>query len=174
MLHVWVNQDDQSDLSLALCIIASWHVRYLNGWLLKWSEFGPLFVNFLVQNIGVFRMLYFDLCYCQIFLFVRSPIKRRKWHRRKNFQNQEPCLMRDVYFKNMKWQAVIKVDKKQIHLGNCWFARRDCAFVWQVVLWIHLFFSFLIEKMCRRGDKRWLPYLSMNIFLFARSLIIIK
>ena len=137
-----------------------------------------LFVNFLVQNIGVFR---------QIFLFVRSPIKRRKWHRRKNFQNQEPCLMRDVYFKNMNWQAVIKVDKKQIHLGNCWFARRGCPFVWQVVLWIHLlllfsfFFSFFLFsfflfnwKRGRRGNERWLPYLSMAILLFAGSLIIVK
>ncbi|XP_062156199.1 ethylene-responsive transcription factor-like protein At4g13040 [Alnus glutinosa] len=46
------------------------------------------------------------------------PVKRRKRHRRKHFQNQEPCLMRGVYFKNMKWQAAIKVDKKQIHLGT--------------------------------------------------------
>lgn len=46
------------------------------------------------------------------------PIKRRKRHRRKLFQNQEPCLMRGVYYKNMKWQAAIKVDKKQIHLGT--------------------------------------------------------
>ncbi|KAF3435946.1 hypothetical protein FNV43_RR23038 [Rhamnella rubrinervis] len=46
------------------------------------------------------------------------PIKRRKRHRRKHFQNQEPCLMRGVYYKNMKWQAAIKVDKKQIHLGT--------------------------------------------------------
>ncbi|KAB1214485.1 hypothetical protein CJ030_MR5G010375 [Morella rubra] len=46
------------------------------------------------------------------------PIKRRKRHRRKHFQNQETCLMRGVYFKNMKWQAAIKVDKKQIHLGT--------------------------------------------------------
>ncbi|KAK7256101.1 hypothetical protein RIF29_29535 [Crotalaria pallida] len=46
------------------------------------------------------------------------PVKRRKRHRRKNWQNQEPCLMRGVYFKNMKWQAAIKVDKKQIHLGT--------------------------------------------------------
>ncbi|QCE11478.1 AP2-like ethylene-responsive transcription factor [Vigna unguiculata] len=46
------------------------------------------------------------------------PIKRRKRHRRKNLHNQEPCLMRGVYFKNMKWQAAIKVDKKQIHLGT--------------------------------------------------------
>ncbi|KAM7264457.1 hypothetical protein ACFE04_002140 [Oxalis oulophora] len=46
------------------------------------------------------------------------PIKRRKRHRRKQIQNQETCLMRGVYFKNMKWQAAIKVDKKQIHLGT--------------------------------------------------------
>ncbi|XP_071698396.1 ethylene-responsive transcription factor-like protein At4g13040 isoform X2 [Rutidosis leptorrhynchoides] len=44
--------------------------------------------------------------------------KRRKRHRRKNFENQEACVMRGVYFKNMKWQAAIKVDKKQIHLGT--------------------------------------------------------
>ncbi|KAK4366214.1 hypothetical protein RND71_014094 [Anisodus tanguticus] len=45
-------------------------------------------------------------------------VKRRKRHRRKHFENQEPCLMRGVYFKNMKWQAAIKFDKKQIHLGT--------------------------------------------------------
>ncbi|XP_039001025.1 ethylene-responsive transcription factor-like protein At4g13040 [Hibiscus syriacus] len=50
--------------------------------------------------------------------FPGQPIKRRKRHRRKHVQNQEPCLMRGVYFKNMKWQAAIKVDKKQIHLGT--------------------------------------------------------
>ncbi|XP_039039401.1 ethylene-responsive transcription factor-like protein At4g13040 isoform X2 [Hibiscus syriacus] len=50
--------------------------------------------------------------------FPGKPIKRRKRHRRKHLQNQEPCLMRGVYFKNMKWQAAIKVDKKQIHLGT--------------------------------------------------------
>ncbi|GKU86017.1 hypothetical protein SLEP1_g606 [Rubroshorea leprosula] len=49
---------------------------------------------------------------------VEQPIKRRKRHRRKHVHNQEPCLMRGVYFKNMKWQAAIKVDKKQIHLGT--------------------------------------------------------
>ncbi|XP_076886062.1 ethylene-responsive transcription factor-like protein At4g13040 isoform X1 [Bidens hawaiensis] len=47
-----------------------------------------------------------------------SVFKRRKRHRRKHFENQEPCLMRGVYYKNMKWQAAIKVDKKQIHLGT--------------------------------------------------------
>ncbi|KAL3850419.1 hypothetical protein ACJIZ3_012301 [Penstemon smallii] len=45
-------------------------------------------------------------------------IKRRKRHRRKHVENQEPCTIRGVYFKNMKWQAAIKVDKKQIHLGT--------------------------------------------------------
>ncbi|KAK1295392.1 Ethylene-responsive transcription factor-like protein [Acorus calamus] len=44
-------------------------------------------------------------------------IKRRKRHRRKNAENQEPA-MRGVYYKNSKWQAAIKVDKKQIHLGT--------------------------------------------------------
>ncbi|KAI4319311.1 hypothetical protein MLD38_032924 [Melastoma candidum] len=51
-------------------------------------------------------------------LFPEPAVKRRKPHRRKHRQNQEPCLMRGVYFKNMKWQAAIKVDKKQIHLGT--------------------------------------------------------
>ncbi|XP_039021435.1 ethylene-responsive transcription factor-like protein At4g13040 isoform X2 [Hibiscus syriacus] len=50
--------------------------------------------------------------------FPGQPIKRRKRHWRKHAQNQEACLMRGVYFKNMKWQAAIKVDKKQIHLGT--------------------------------------------------------
>ncbi|XP_068665465.1 ethylene-responsive transcription factor-like protein At4g13040 [Aristolochia californica] len=45
-------------------------------------------------------------------------IKRRKRHRRKLFIDHEPCAMRGVYFKNQKWQAAIKVDKKQIHLGT--------------------------------------------------------
>ncbi|XP_074579824.1 ethylene-responsive transcription factor-like protein At4g13040 [Curcuma longa] len=47
-----------------------------------------------------------------------KEIKHRKRHRRKHYENQEPCMMRGVYFKNMKWQAAIKVDKKQIHLGT--------------------------------------------------------
>uniref|UniRef100_A0A5B6YSW1 AP2/ERF domain-containing protein n=1 Tax=Davidia involucrata TaxID=16924 RepID=A0A5B6YSW1_DAVIN len=50
--------------------------------------------------------------------FPVPEVKRRKRHRRKHFENQEPCVMRGVYFKNMKWQAAIKVDKKQIHLGT--------------------------------------------------------
>ncbi|KAL0286367.1 UNVERIFIED_CONTAM: Ethylene-responsive transcription factor-like protein [Sesamum angustifolium] len=45
-------------------------------------------------------------------------VKRRKRHRRKHVENQEPCTMRGVYYKNRKWQAAIKVDKKQIHLGT--------------------------------------------------------
>ncbi|XP_073145375.1 ethylene-responsive transcription factor-like protein At4g13040 [Henckelia pumila] len=45
-------------------------------------------------------------------------VKRRKRHRRKHVENQEPCIMRGVYLKNAKWQAAIKVDKKQIHLGT--------------------------------------------------------
>ncbi|KAJ1696945.1 hypothetical protein LUZ63_005457 [Rhynchospora breviuscula] len=50
--------------------------------------------------------------------FPSKEIKRRKRHRRKQYDDQEPCTMRGVYFKNMKWQAAIKVDKKQIHLGT--------------------------------------------------------
>ncbi|PIM98621.1 hypothetical protein CDL12_28892 [Handroanthus impetiginosus] len=45
-------------------------------------------------------------------------VKRRKRHRRKHLENQEPFNMRGVYYKNRKWQAAIKVDKKQIHLGT--------------------------------------------------------
>ncbi|XP_058765232.1 ethylene-responsive transcription factor-like protein At4g13040 isoform X1 [Vicia villosa] len=45
------------------------------------------------------------------------PVKRRKRHRRKTLHSQD-ASMRGVYFKNMKWQAAIKVDKKQIHLGT--------------------------------------------------------
>ncbi|KAK3007545.1 hypothetical protein RJ639_014550, partial [Escallonia herrerae] len=56
--------------------------------------------------------------YFFVFLPVEPEVKRRKRHRRKHFDNQEPCVMRGVYFKNMKWQAAIKVDKKQIHLGT--------------------------------------------------------
>ncbi|KAF9611694.1 hypothetical protein IFM89_034877 [Coptis chinensis] len=54
----------------------------------------------------------------QIQSYSGQEIKRRKRHRRKRIENQEPCIMRGVYFKNMKWQAAIKVDKKQIHLGT--------------------------------------------------------
>ncbi|CAM6022320.1 unnamed protein product [Sphagnum balticum] len=45
-------------------------------------------------------------------------LKKRKRQRRKQQGNQEPCVMRGVYFKNMKWQAAIKVEKKQVHLGT--------------------------------------------------------
>ncbi|XP_074351521.1 ethylene-responsive transcription factor-like protein At4g13040 [Apium graveolens] len=44
--------------------------------------------------------------------------KRRKRYRRKQIENRETCIMRGVYYKNMKWQAAIKVEKKQIHLGT--------------------------------------------------------
>ncbi|KAI3996790.1 hypothetical protein MKX01_041090 [Papaver californicum] len=47
-----------------------------------------------------------------------QDIKRRKLHRRKNFSEHGTYLLRGVYYKNMKWQAAIKVDKKQIHLGT--------------------------------------------------------
>ncbi|KAG0616717.1 hypothetical protein M758_5G136800 [Ceratodon purpureus] len=47
-----------------------------------------------------------------------KELKKRKRQRRKHQENQEPCVMRGVYFKNMKWQAAIKVEKKQVHLGT--------------------------------------------------------
>ncbi|RRT82225.1 hypothetical protein BHM03_00023055 [Ensete ventricosum] len=47
-----------------------------------------------------------------------KEIKRSKRHRRTHYEDQEPRKMTGVYFKNMKWQAAIKVDKKQIHLGT--------------------------------------------------------
>ncbi|XP_027337636.1 ethylene-responsive transcription factor-like protein At4g13040 [Abrus precatorius] len=46
------------------------------------------------------------------------PVKRRRRHSRRLVHNQETCFLRGVYLKNMKWQAAIKVDKKQIHLGT--------------------------------------------------------
>ncbi|KAF8388447.1 hypothetical protein HHK36_027119 [Tetracentron sinense] len=50
--------------------------------------------------------------------FLGPELKCRKPRRRKLFEDQEPCIMRGVYLKSMKWQAAIKVDKKQIHLGT--------------------------------------------------------
>jgi len=47
-----------------------------------------------------------------------KELKKRKQQKRKHRENQEPCVMRGVYFKNMKWQAAIKVEKKQVHLGT--------------------------------------------------------
>lgn len=46
------------------------------------------------------------------------PVKSRKFSRRKQAENQDSCMLRGVYYKNMKWQAAIKVEKKQIHLGT--------------------------------------------------------
>ncbi|CAK9232994.1 unnamed protein product [Sphagnum jensenii] len=51
-------------------------------------------------------------------LHAERELKKRKHQRRKQQGNQEPCVMRGVYFKNMKWQAAIKVEKKQVHLGT--------------------------------------------------------
>lgn len=47
-----------------------------------------------------------------------KELKKRKRQKRKHRENQEPCVMRGVYFKNLKWQAAIKVEKKQVHLGT--------------------------------------------------------
>ncbi|MCO5588716.1 hypothetical protein L7F22_042675 [Adiantum nelumboides] len=45
-------------------------------------------------------------------------MKMRNSSRRKQVENQDYCMLRGVYYKNMKWQAAIKVEKKQIHLGT--------------------------------------------------------
>ena len=50
--------------------------------------------------------------------YVECELKQRKRQRRRQSGNQETCMLRGVYFKNMKWQAAIKVEKKQIHLGT--------------------------------------------------------
>ena len=71
------------------------------------SYLNPLELNFTVYSTADKKIA-----------FSGKEIKRRKRHRRKQYVDQEPCIMRGVYFKNMKWQAAIKVDKKQIHLGT--------------------------------------------------------
>ncbi|KAM0947062.1 putative transcription factor AP2-EREBP family [Dioscorea sansibarensis] len=42
----------------------------------------------------------------------------RKHYRRKRYKDHEQPTMRGVYLKNAKYQAAIKVDKRQIHLGT--------------------------------------------------------
>ncbi|XP_043805721.1 ethylene-responsive transcription factor-like protein At4g13040 isoform X2 [Manihot esculenta] len=69
-------------------------------------------LNHIQERYTTLSFLYASFC------LYGQPVKRRKRHRRKHVQNQEPCVMRGVYFKNLKWQAAIKVDKKQIHLGT--------------------------------------------------------
>ncbi|XP_021720091.1 ethylene-responsive transcription factor-like protein At4g13040 [Chenopodium quinoa] len=49
---------------------------------------------------------------------IEIEVKRRKQHRRRRIHSEEQCAMTGVYFKNKKWQAAIKVDKIQIHLGT--------------------------------------------------------
>ncbi|XP_061341103.1 ethylene-responsive transcription factor-like protein At4g13040 [Gastrolobium bilobum] len=49
---------------------------------------------------------------------IGPPIKRKRQRWIKHMHGQELCMLRGVYFKNMKWQAAIKVDKQQIHLGT--------------------------------------------------------
>lgn len=57
--------------------------------------------------------------------------------------------MRGVYFKNMKWQAAIKVDKKQIHLGTVG-SQEEAA---------HLYDRYLIPS--------WLPVVGTFEMLFG-------
>ncbi|XP_039137819.1 ethylene-responsive transcription factor-like protein At4g13040 [Dioscorea cayenensis subsp. rotundata] len=50
--------------------------------------------------------------------FPDKQFKYRKHYRRKRYKDQEQPTMRGVYLKNTKYQAAIKVDKRQIHLGT--------------------------------------------------------
>ena len=50
--------------------------------------------------------------------FADKQFKYRKHYRRKRYKDHEQPTMRGVYLKNAKYQAAIKVDKRQIHLGT--------------------------------------------------------
>ncbi|TYI73096.1 hypothetical protein E1A91_D07G107400v1 [Gossypium mustelinum] len=100
----------QNAKSISVHPMPSDSVNHIHGvCLLRNFRFCIFFKSIKLENFYIVYGLFF---------FLWQTIKRRKRHRRKHVQNQEPCLMRGVYFKNMKWQAAIKVDKKQIHLGT--------------------------------------------------------
>lgn len=73
---------------------------------------------FEVEPTSSFPVLYDNLLNDSNNAFQGNASKIKKVSRRKQSENQDPCILRGVYFKNMKWQAAIKVDKKQIHLGT--------------------------------------------------------
>ncbi|KAK7395431.1 hypothetical protein VNO78_15989 [Psophocarpus tetragonolobus] len=92
------------------------------------------------------------------------PIKRRKRHRRKNLHNQEQCLMRGVYFKNMKWQAAIKVDKKQIHLGTVG-SQEEAAHLYDRAAFMcgrEPNFELPEEEKCELSKFKWDEFLAMT------------
>ncbi|KAK6145119.1 hypothetical protein DH2020_021939 [Rehmannia glutinosa] len=82
------------------------------------STSSPSKEHLFQQFPGLFLFQLFPGNFICFHPFEGREIKRRKRHRRKHVENQEPCTMRGVYYKNRKWQAAIKVDKKQIHLGT--------------------------------------------------------
>lgn len=110
----------QNILCISCLIPQLFHRMILVPSLLKWSKTYVIQVWFLLTVMS--EMSNKELANYFTFLFylpfTDQPLKRRKRHRRKQVKNQEPCLMRGVYYKNMKWQAAIKVEKRQIHLGT--------------------------------------------------------
>lgn len=75
--------------------------------------------------------------------------------------------MRGVYFKNMKWQAAIKVDKKQIHLGTVG-SQEEAARLYdrQQAKVCIAFHEFLLSSVPRP-----MPYLFFHNILSAESLV---
>jgi hypothetical protein len=89
---------------------------------------------------------------------LKSPhaereLKKRKRQRRKQQGNQEPCVMRGVYFKNMKWQAAIKVEKKQVHLGTVG-SQEEAARLYDRCIHLLCFLGFMWFHKARLMQKK--------------------
>ncbi|KAJ0969171.1 hypothetical protein J5N97_022048 [Dioscorea zingiberensis] len=96
--------------------------------------------------------------------FPDKQIKYRKQYRRKRHKDQEPPIMRGVYFKNTKWQAAIKVDKKQIHLGTV-ETQEEAAKLYDRAAYIcgrQPNFELSMEEMQELSKYKWEEYLEMT------------